>query len=306
MSSPDAPPKKGTQSLQSPNPLKRGPHILIVGCGDVGRRLGMRLNQRFLVSGTTRTAAGRQALLAAGIRPVLLDLDGAHRPAIDLTHRWVVHLAPPQPDGVIDLRTRRLMQCLTRVERLVYVSTSGVYGDCQGLLIDETRKIAPLNARAMRRSDAETLLRQSAIARHFRLSVLRVPGIYSNERLPIERLKAGTPALQSQDDVYSNHIHADDLAQALEAALLRGRAQRIYHASDDEPLPMGEYFDQVADKFGLPRPPRLPRDQLLAALSPMQRSFMQESRRLSNFRLTAELGVRLGYSSVADALSQLP
>ncbi len=288
--------------MQSPNPLKRGPHILIVGCGDVGRRLGMRLNQRFCVFGTTRSDAGREALLAAGIRPVLLDLDGNARPAIDLTHSWVVHLAPPQPHGAKDLRTRRMMQCLSGVERLVYVSTSGVYGDCQGELIDETRTPAPVNQRAMRRRDAEAFLRRSAIARHFRLCVLRVPGIYSSERLPIERLKAGTPALAHEDDVYSNHIHADDLALSLEAALLHGRPQRIYHASDDAPMQMGQYFDLVADRFALPRPPRLARQPLLAALSPMQRSFMQESRRLSNFRLKAELGVRLRYPSVADAM----
>jgi nucleoside-diphosphate-sugar epimerase len=292
--------------LQSPQPLKRGPHILIVGCGDVGQRLALRLKHRFMVSGSTRTNAGRQTLLAAGIRPVLLDLDARDQPMLDLTHSWVVHLAPPQTDGVTDRRTRRLMRCLTQVERLVYVSTSGVYGDCAGQYIDETRRLAPVNARALRRADAESYLRRSARQRHFRLSVVRVPGIYSEQRLPIERLKAGTPALCRADDVYSNHIHADDLACILEAALLHGRPQRIYHASDDVPLPMADYFDQVADKFSLPRPPRLPREQLLSQLSPMQRSFMQESRRLSNLRLKRELGVRLQYPSVAEALSQLP
>ena len=292
--------------MQSQNPLKRGPHILIVGCGDVGQRLAARLKRRFVVYGTTRSQAGRQTLLAAGIRPLLLDLDAATPLPVDLTHSWVVHLAPPQPVGVADLRSRRLMRYLTRIERLVYVSTSGVYGDCDGQYIDETRPAAPVNPRAMRRADAESYLRRTAVQRHFRLSVVRVPGIYSAQRLPLERLKAGTPALRREDDVYSNHIHADDLARVLEAALLHGRSQRIYHASDDAPMPMGDYFDQVADKFLLPRPARLAREELMVQLSPMQRSFMQESRRLSNFRLKAELGVSLRYPSVAAALSQLP
>ena len=188
---------------------------------------------------------------------------------------------------------------------MVYVSTTGVYGDCGGAMLDETHPVNPQNARARRRVDAEQVLRKWARRSGSQLSILRVPGIYAADRLPIDRLKKGTPALRAEDDVYTNHIHADDLARIVAFALYRGQPCRIYHAVDDSDMKMGDYFDAVADKAGLPRPARLPRDELAAAVSPMLLSFMSESRRLTNDRLRAELGVRLQFPHVQDALEQI-
>ncbi|HEY5799259.1 MAG TPA: SDR family NAD(P)-dependent oxidoreductase, partial [Burkholderiaceae bacterium] len=184
-------------------------------------------------------------------------------------------------------------------------STSGVYGDCQGARIDETRPLQPQNARALRRVDAEHTLRRWAVRSSSRLFILRAPGIYAADRLPLERLRNGTPALAAGDDVHTNHIHADDLALLVVRALQRGAANRVYHASDDSELAMGAYFDLVADRFGLPRPPRLPRAQLAAQVSPVLLSFMSESRRMDNRRLKAELGYRLRYPTVAAMLAGL-
>jgi nucleoside-diphosphate-sugar epimerase len=189
--------------------------------------------------------------------------------------------------------------------QVVYVSTSGVYGDCGGALIDETRTVGPKNARARRRVDAENVLRAWARRAHGNVSILRVPGIYAHDRLPLERLRAGTPALAPDDDVYTNHVHADDLAKMVELALARGRPGRAYHASDDTRMKMGEYFDAVADAFALPRPPRLPRDRLAQTVSPVTLSFMSESRQLNNTRIKRELGVRLRYRTVQEALNQI-
>jgi nucleoside-diphosphate-sugar epimerase len=108
--------------------------------------------------------------------------------------------------------------------------------------------------------------------------------------------------LRDEDDVYTNHIHADDLARACVAALLRGAPQRVYHASDDSELKMGEYFDLAADLAGLPRPPRIAREQAAQQLGPMLLSFMSESRRLDNRRLKHELRLRLRYPTVAEGL----
>jgi nucleoside-diphosphate-sugar epimerase len=281
------------------------PRILIVGCGDVGVRLARRLTARFDVIGTARSDEGLAAIRATGARALELDLDQALPLAISAPARWVVHLAPPAANGDTDRRTRRLVGALRGVSRLVYVSTSGVYGDCAGALICETRGCAPRNARAARRLDAERVLRQYARQRQIRLAILRVPGIYAADRLPRERLKEGLPALKASDDVYTNHIHADDLATTLEAALLFGRPMRIYHASDDSQLHMGDYFDRVADALALPRPPRLPMSELRRRLSPVQLSFMEESRRLVNRRLKEELGVRLAYPTVDTTLRAL-
>jgi len=182
----------------------------------------------------------------------------------------------------------------------VYISTTGVYGDHGGRAIDETARLRPANERAFRRIDAERTMRRILHA-----AVLRVPGIYAHDRLPLDRLRQKLPALAEADDVYSNHIHAEDLARIAIATLARGSARRVYNTVDDSRLKMGQYFDEVADAAGLPRPPRLPREQLKAAVSPMMYSFMTESRQLSNRRLKRELGVRFTYPTVADALGTL-
>jgi nucleoside-diphosphate-sugar epimerase len=282
------------------------PRLLIVGCGDVGMRLLPLLRKRFRVFALTSDPARCAGLRAAGAVPVVANLD--HKASLHrlggLAQR-VVHLAPPQPTGLQDCRTRNLTAILPDGAQLVYVSTSGVYGDCGGQLIDETRTIAPANARARRRADAERVLRRWARRAGGRVSILRVPGIYGNDRLPVERLRAGTPALAEQDDVYTNHVHADDLARMVALALFRGLPGRVYHAADDTRMKMGAYFDAVADALALPRPPRLPRAQLQAAVSPAALSFMSESRQLDNARIKRELGVRLRYPTVNDALAQL-
>ncbi len=282
------------------------PRLLLVGCGDVGMRLLPLLRDRFRVFAVTSQPARVGELRAAGATPIVANLDHPHS-----LHRLqglastVVHLAPPPSEGALDRRTRHLTRILPRHGTLVYVSTTGVYGDCGGAQFDETHPVAPVNARAQRRVDAEQVLRRWARRAQATLSILRVPGIYAADRLPVERLQKGTPALRDEDDVYTNHIHADDLAQIIALAICRARPLRVYHTVDDSDLKMGEYFDRVADAFGLPHPPRLPRAELAQQVSPMLLSFMSESRRLKNDRIKAELGVRLRYPTVADLLASL-
>jgi nucleoside-diphosphate-sugar epimerase len=282
------------------------PRLLIVGCGDVGMRLLPLVTARFRVFALTSQPERAGQLRAAGAIPVVADLDQPRTLArLRGLADYVVHLAPPRPEGEWDFRTRNVTAILPEGAHLVYVSTSGVYGDCGGALVDETRPVAPKNARARRRVDAEQVLRSWARRAHGRLAILRVPGIYADDRLPLKRLEQGTPALRPEDDVYTNHIHADDLARIVALALFRALPGRVYHASDDTRMKMGEYFDAVADAFGLPRPPRLPRAELRAAVSPVLLSFMSESRRLDNGRLKRELGVRLRWPRVEEALAEI-
>ena len=279
------------------------PRVLILGCGDVGLRLLPLLRDRFRVFAVTSQAARMDELRAAGAVPIVADLDQAASLArLARLAALIVHLAPPQSEGTTDRRTRNLTAILPDRAKLIYVSTTGVYGDCAGALIDETRKVNPQNTRAKRRVDAEQTLRQWARRSRARLSILRVPGIYAADRLPLERLKKGTPALLPEQDVHTNHIHADDLARIIALAVFRARPNRIYHAVDDSELKMGEYFDAVADVFDLPKPPRLSREELTKLVSPMLLSFMSESRRLVNTRIKSELGVSLHYPRVSDAL----
>lgn len=292
-----------------PKSSPQRPTLLIVGCGDVGMRVLRELRGRLRVLALSSSPARFPALREAGAVPLYGNLDDPDSLArVAGLADWVLHLAPPAPQGYQDQRTRHLLQALARsnrTRRLVYASTTGVYGDCAGAYFDETRSVNPATDRARRRVDAEQCLRWYGATFGTSVSILRVPGIYAWDREgghPRERLAKGSPVLARGDDVYTNHIHADDLARACIAALLRAKSQRILHACDDSELLMGDYFELAADLCGLARPPRVSRSEAAERMSPMQLSFMSESRRLANQRLKRELRLVLRYPDVRDGL----
>ncbi|MFM8899052.1 MAG: SDR family oxidoreductase [Burkholderiales bacterium] len=284
--------------------------LLIVGCGDVGMRVVKLLNKEVRVLALTSSPQRHALLRAAGVVPLPGDLDDAATLSrLAGLADVVLHLAPPPNTGDRDTRTANLLAALarrpSRLTHLVYGSTTGVYGHCHGERFDEARTVNPQTPRAQRRVNAEQQIRWFGRKHGVATTVLRIPGIYATDREgghPRERLARGTPVLQAEDDVYTNHIHADDLARACIAALFRGRAQRVVHVCDDTELTMGDYFDLAADMVGLPRPERISREQAQAQLSPMLLSFMSESRRLRNDRLKNELRLRLRYPTVCDGL----
>ncbi len=280
--------------------------LLIIGCGDVALRTIPLLTSRYRVFALVRNAAYCAKLRALGVRPILGDLDQrSSLQRIAGIAEVVLHFAPPPNNGLRDTRTQHLLSVLAQgrlPQRMVYISTSGVYGDCAGAYIRETQPLNATNPRALRRVDAEQQIRHWARQHQVAANVLRVPGIYALERLPVERLRAGLPAIMASEDSYTNHIHADDLARIVLATLRYGAANRVYHSNDDDEMKMGDYFDVLAEAFALPRPPRLPRDAVQHAVSPMMWSFMNESRRMSNERMKRELRVKLRYPTVASAL----
>ncbi|MDK9723576.1 MAG: SDR family oxidoreductase [Sterolibacteriaceae bacterium MAG5] len=275
--------------------------LLIVGCGDVVRRVLPELVRRWRVYALVREPDA--VLRALGVVQLRGDLD---RPAtlrrLAGLAQAVLHSAPPADSADSDLRTRRLIAALRRAgslpRRLVYIGTSGVYGDCRGERVAETRRLNPRSARGRRRADAERQLRAFGRESGCRVSILRAPGIYAADRLPLDRLRRGDPVLLPAEDSYTNHIHAEDLGRACVAALERGYANRCYNASDDSDLPMGDWFDKLADAFALPRPPRVTRAEAERRLPAVMLSFMSESRRLDNTRLKRELGLALRYPTV--------
>ena len=309
--------------------------LLIVGAGDVARRLTtcVGVDERVQWLGLARSADSANALRQSRILPIVGDLDFLpslkRAGALARGASAVLHLAPPPGDGTDDPRMKRWLAASATpgklgrrpVERApssaikrrsairpmnplrnVYVSTTGVYGDCAGERIDETRRTKPANARAKRRVAAESRLRAF---RSQRYTILRAPGIYAAERLPVERLRAGTPALVAEEDVFTNHIHGDDLARAIWLAVFRGGGNRVVNIVDDGEQKMGDYFDQVAAAVGLPSPPRLPRALLMREVSPMLYSFMSESRRIDNTRLKRELRLRFKYPTTAALLREM-
>ena len=282
--------------------------LLIIGCGDVMRRTLPQLVLRWHVLALVRSRDPQ--LAALGITQIEGDLDqpGTLTRLAGISDA-VIHSAPPPPQGNGDPRTRNLIAALQRGKslprQLIYISTSGVYGDCGGAHVSETRTPAAQSARATRRIDAERHLRRFGrqAGCHCRVSILRAPGIYAEDRLPLERLHKRLPLMLPAEDSHTNHIHAADLGRACIAALARGRANRVYNINDDSTLAMGEWFDALADAFALPRAPRLPREEVRRAVPPMQWSFMSESRRLDNSRMKRELRLRLRYPTVAAGIA---
>jgi len=284
--------------------------LLIVGCGDVGLRVVRALAGRLRVFALTSSPGRREALRQAGIRPIVGDLDDpATLGRLAGLADAVLYLAPPPGSGVGDPRLGALLAAISRRSlptRVVYASTTGVYGDCRGERVDETRPARATTDRALRRVDAESRLRAWARATGVRASVLRIPGIYASDReggRPQDRVRRGTPVLAAQDDGHTNHIHADDLARACVAALWRGRPQRVVNVCDDTDMKTGDYYDLVADLSGLPRPERVTRAQAGERFSPAQWSFLNESRRLSNARMKRELRLRLQRPTIREGLA---
>ncbi|MCR4303538.1 MAG: SDR family oxidoreductase [Gallionella sp.] len=315
--------------------------ILIAGCGDVALRAIPLLTSRYRVFALVRNPARCARLRAMGVMPILGDLDDrASLSRIAGLADAVLHFAPPSAENppsppllkggdctnplalrfppfakggqggfaFADTHTRNLLSILSQgkaPKRLVYISTSGVYGDCGGAWVSETHPLNAQTARAQRRVDAERQIRDWAKRNRVNAVILRVPGIYAADRLPLDRLRAGTPAIVQEEDSYTNLIHADDLARIGIAALQRGKSCRVYHASDDSQLKMGEYFDLVADAYRLPHMPRISRAEAQRVLPETLLSFMNESRRLANRRMKRELKAKLDYPSVADMLAAI-
>ena len=273
------------------------------------------LVRRYRVFALVRKTTYCTALRSLGAMPLQGDLDDrASLARISGLADTVLHFAPPQNSGSLDMRTRNLLSALSQSrfvikrdsglpKQLVYISTSGVYGDCDGNIVSESHRLNPQTARAQRRADAEKQIRSWAKRNQVRASILRVPGIYAEGRLPLSRLQQGVPCITDVDDSYTNHIQADDLARVVVAALRNGSACRVYHASDDSQMKMGEYFDAVANAFGIQRVPRISRVEAQRTLPESLLSFLNESRRLVNQRMKHELKVKLLYPTVADWLA---
>jgi nucleoside-diphosphate-sugar epimerase len=280
--------------------------VLIVGCGDIGVRVATALLPR-PVSGVVRSDAGAARLRAHGIEPLLLDLDATFT-ARELVarDREVFYFAPPPAHGDADSRVEHvcaLWRGTELPERVVYISTTAVYGDCAGAWIDEGAALQPGTARGRRRLDAEQRWLQWSAETGVPVVLLRVPGIYAHDRLPVERLRGGLPVLAEDDAPFTNRIHADDLAQVCIAAMRRGEPGSAYNVSDGHPTTMTDYFNRVADCLGLPHPPVVGRAEATQVLSASMLSFLSESKRLDNRRMREQLGIELRYPDLTAGLA---
>lgn len=282
--------------------------IFIVGCGDVGLRVAERWKkQGVMLSALARSSESAACLFQQGITPITGDLDAAETlQNLPLSGAWIYYFAPPPLSGVVDSRMQAFISTLQSAKTaplgVVYISTSGVYGDCQGAWVDEDAALAPVTDRSKRRLDAEQQLRSWGRASGVAVIVLRVGGIYGPDRLPIKRLQRQEPVLEPHQSPYSNRIHIDDLVTVLLAAIEKGQADRVYNTCDDSPSTMSDYFFAVADSVGLVHPSTVDMQQAVSVMSPAMLSYLTESRRMVNRRLYDELGVTLAYPDLASGL----
>lgn len=277
------------------------PRSLIAGCGDIGLRVAEKLrSEGGEVSGIVRTPQKQHALTALGAGTLLADLD---EPCSVGDWPWLFWFAAPRAEGERDQRLRHWLAAQQgRIDRLIYISTSGVYGDCAGRWIDESEPLKPQAARSVRRVDAEAALHEWAAERGTAAIVLRVPGIYGPGRLPLVRLRASEPLMAMSEAPYSNRVHADDLAMAAILAARRGQAGVAYNIADGDPTTMTDYFLQCARLLGLPAPEQISRSEAQQRFTPAMWSYMEESKRLRIDRAQRELGFVPRYPTLATGL----
>ncbi|MCU7865146.1 MAG: SDR family oxidoreductase [Candidatus Thiodiazotropha sp. (ex Lucinoma borealis)] len=280
--------------------------VTIVGCGDIGRRIAMEsLSEGDVVTGWVRSEESIKYLQGLGIGAMQIDLDQPLATIPSVGSERLFYLAPPPSVGCEDSRVANLIDHLLdggQPKKVVYLSTSGVYGDCNGAWVDETRRPAPAVDRARRRLDAERRWQTWCEHTGGELVILRVAGIYGPGKLPVQRLQQGQPMVSEADSPFTNHIHSLDLVKVCLAAMQRGHSGEVFNVCDGHPNSMTSYFNQVADFLHLPRPPQISLDQAKHTLSPGMLSYLGESRRLSNHKLLDELSVALSYPTLEQGL----
>lgn len=281
--------------------------VLIIGCGDIGERVArLERSEGRAVAGLVRSERSARRLRAAGIQPITADLDApASLNNLPVKNTVVYYFAPPPDVGVTDPRMETFVSAMTPSnlpQRMVLISTTGVYGDCHGEWVTEDRPPNPQADRARRRLAAETTLQGWSKTSGVPIVILRVPGIYGPGYLPEARLRSGEPVLREDESPFSNRIHADDLAHVCVAAARHDHPSLLYNVSDGHPTSMTDFFFRVADVLGIPRPPAITWEEARRRLGPGMLSYLAESKRIDNRRMREELGVELMYPDLASGL----
>lgn len=284
--------------------------VSIIGCGDIGYRVATRLQQEQAftqqqITGYTRNNESLKRIASIGIGSQALDLDTLNiaHPLTIFSQHIVFYFAPPPARGTVDSRFRSWLAALDKAhlpKRILYISTTGVYGDHQGSRIDEKTATKPQADRAKRRLDAETALTEFAREQGIEFIILRVAGIYGKNRLPVKRLTQQTPILQAAISPLTNRIHEDDLAQICVTAALKSDSGEIYNVSDGDNVTMSDYFIQVAEHLNLPTPPMINWQEAEATLSAGMLSYLRESRLIDNKKILQKLNIVLRYPCLKD------
>ncbi len=304
--------------------------VVVVGCGRLGRQVAAAaMAKGFAVQAIVRTPGSKRSLEARRIPARVLDLDQdldpdtgqntgrqvgqygnractAKRPDFHGAH--VFYFVPPAGTGSEDRRIHRFLDLFSDGNlpaSVVLLSVTGVYGDCGGAWVTEDTPVEPMTDRARRRLYVEQVFRRWVESQRVGYCILRAAGIYGPGRLPVARLRARKPVLDPSEPVFSNRIHEQDLVRVCIALLEKTHLNTLLNVADDAPSTMSDYFFQVADSLGLPRPPVISRRRAGVLLSDGMLSYLSESRRISNRRMKTLLGLELQYPTLADGLSAM-
>ena len=288
---------------------KPATHVVIIGCGDIGTMVARKyLDKGLQVTALIRTNESLNRLQSLGIDTIQQDLSEVFEFDQNIAGSQMFYFAPPPASGFKDTHTTHLINALQGSSqlpgRIVYISTTGVYGNCEGRWITEDEPVNPQADRARRRLDAEQQLLTWSQVSGVEVVILRVAGIYGPGKLPLARLKKGLPVIREAESPFTNRIHSTDLVNIAIAAMNKGRAGEIYHACDGHPGTMADYFKKVAHKAGFTAPPEISLHEGKEKLSEGMMSYMRESRRLSNRKMCEELGVELRFPTLSAGLAK--
>ncbi len=269
---------------------------IVVGVGYTGSRV---LERCKTARGFTRSPAPSFAE-----RTKLLDLDKPITHSLSLPQQYsLLYTVEPAAQATPDPRLTHLLAALSPLpQRFVLISTSGIYGDCGGKLVNENHLPQPQSARAARRVAAEKQVTEWAKRNGVSLCILRVPGIYGPGRLGLDRLENAAPAIREEDAFPGNRIHVDDLVSCCIAALDPTIPAGIYNVSDGDHRSSTWFSAEVARQAGFAPPPVISRREAQKAFSPLRYSFFCESRRLDTSRMRDLLGVKPMYGNPADGI----
>jgi len=282
--------------------------VLLAGCGYVGSKLAEQLNEKkYRLTVIVKTGKNMRASLPlANIVRIDLDQDHGTQAELDYRFKTIFYFIPPPAHGITDPRIERFLQSIPRdhlPDKIILISTTGVYGDCGDDWVDESREPAPDTDRARRRLAAEQSLSEWCNSNHVSYIILRVPGIYGPGKLPVERLQQGKPVLKLAESPWSNRIHIDDLVQACIKAMDYSGNSTVFNISDGHPSSMSDFFIKVAKRLGLPEPVQLSLEECKKVFSENMISYLIESKKIVNDRMLNDLDIKLKYPTLEHGLS---
>lgn len=284
---------------------------LIIGAGYVAKHLYKQLKSDSPAS-TVYTASRAERFLNNS-QHISIDLDNADSlkklPIVSNTSLNIFYLTPPKPEGLDDTRIKNFICYINTVQytklKMVYISTSGVYGNKNGDWVTEETATNPINDRAKRRVSAEQqLLTLSAQNKNIQSLILRVPGIYGPGRLPIEKIKQRGKIISETECGYTNLIHAEDLACICLSAATNGIDKEIYNVSDTQPVKSSYYYKLVAKLAELPTPEEVSFEEALKTFDSKRLSFLRESRRLDVTKMQSQLRPTLAFTNLEKGILQ--